>query len=144
MTRWLPQLRKLSLAGKAALLLAGTLAWAGLVGPLAWAIGGATGTAAAAVAGALCLAGALAALLVSPLLARREQFVLGVLLAMAARMGIPLGAALALHLTGGTLAKAGLLYYVLVFYPVTLTLETLCTLPPSQPAEAAASDREEA
>jgi len=40
-----------------------------------------------------------------------------------ARMGVPLGFGLAIHLNNGPLAQAGLLYYLLAFYPVTLAID---------------------
>ena len=45
-----------------------------------------------------------------------------VLVGMMIRMGIPLAAALAVYFRGGPLADAGFLYYLVVFYPVTLTV----------------------
>jgi hypothetical protein len=55
--------------------------------------------------------------------------VLAMLVSMAARMGIPLVPALAIHLAGGPLANAGLLYYLLVFYPITLAVDVALSLP---------------
>ena len=52
-----------------------------------------------------------------------------VLVGMMIRMGIPLAAALTVYFRGGPLADAGFLYYLVVFYPVTLTAETLLFLP---------------
>jgi hypothetical protein len=64
-------------------------------------------------------------------LLRGPKHALAALLAgMAARMGIPLAFGLAIHLQGGPLAEAGLLYYLLVFYPVALAAETALSLPP--------------
>jgi len=48
---------------------------------------------------------------------------------MLIRMGIPLAAALLVFLRGGPLADAGFLYYLVLFYPVTLTAETFLLLP---------------
>ena len=48
-------------------------------------------------------------------------------------MGIPFGVGLAIHLGGGPLANAGFLYYLLVFYPVTLAAETGLSLPSTRP-----------
>jgi len=61
---------------------------------------------------------------------------------MAARMGIPLAFALACHLRGGLLADAGLLYYLLLFYPVTLGVETAWLLPGRSAAAAAPGPQE--
>ncbi len=47
-----------------------------------------------------------------------------VLLGMLPRLGIPLTVVLAFYVRGGWLADAGLVYYILVFYFVTLAVET--------------------
>jgi hypothetical protein len=44
-------------------------------------------------------------------------------------MGVPLAAALIAVFAGGPLADAGFLYYLVVFYPITLAVETLLALP---------------
>jgi hypothetical protein len=55
----------------------------------------------------------------------------GLLVGMALRMGIPLALVVVFHLVGGVLVQAGLLYYFLLFYPLTLTVETALSLPPT-------------
>ena len=100
--------------------------------PVAILLRGWEGLAAAAAAAVFCLAGATIALVVSHLFRRPKQVLAGMLLGMAARMGIPLGFGLACHLHAGALAQAGLLYYLLVFYPVTLGIETVLSLPHGQ------------
>ena len=42
--------------------------------------------------------------------------------------------AVAIQFRGGPLAEAGFLYYLLVFYPVTLVVETVLSLPPRERA----------
>ncbi len=107
-----------------------------IVAPVAWAIGGATGLLGSAVAAGLCLAGATLALLVSFIL-RGPNFALqNLLLGMLLRMGVPLALGLALHTQVDQLAAGGMLYYLVGFYFVTLTVETVLTLPgllPTQP-----------
>ena len=49
-------------------------------------------------------------------------------LGMALRLGTPLALAVACEILGGPLADAGFVYYLLGFYSVTLTLETLLSL----------------
>ncbi len=100
----------------------------GLVAPVAWGLEGVAGVTAAAVAAALCLAGAGVALLASRLARGPNGALAGRLLGMAARMAIPLGGGFAFQIRGGPLAEAGLLYYLLIFYPITLSLETSLTL----------------
>ena len=100
-----------------------------VVAPVAGLLSGADGLAAAAVAAGLCLLGAILALLVCRSFRGPQRAWQGVLAGMLPRMGVPLAFALVLHLRGGPLAEAGLLVYLVVFYPVTLSLETALTLP---------------
>ncbi len=107
---------------------------AAVILPLGWAISGnRTGLFAAAAAGGVCLLAALAALAVSEPLRRPQHTLALVLLGMLIRMGIPLGAALTVYFHGGPLANAGFLYYLVVFYPVTLTVETFLSSPGCEP-----------
>lgn len=104
-----------------------------LVAPVAGWLSGLVGLWAAAAAAGLCLAGAAMALVAGHLLRGPKHILYGMLAGMAARMGIPLGFGLAWHHFGGTLAEAGLLAYLLVFYPVTLAAETALSMPRLQP-----------
>jgi len=131
MTNWVLKSRDWGLAAHSAVLGAAVLALACLVAPLAMVAGGVPGLAASAVAGGVCLLGAWAALLVCHAFRRTKYALAAVLAAMVPRMGIPLGLALLLHFRVPMLADGGLFYYLLVFYPVTLTLETLLVLPPA-------------
>ena len=88
--------------------------------------------AAAAAAGGVCLAGALAALLASHAVRRSPLYAM--LIAMILRMGIPLALALVVHVRGGVLADNGFFYCLVIFYPVTLAVETALSLPPREPA----------
>ncbi len=107
---------------------------AAVILPLGWAISGnRTWLFAAAAAGGVCLLAALAALAVSEPLRRPQHTLALVLLGMLIRMGIPLGAALTVYFHGGPLANAGFLYYLVVFYPVTLTVETFLSSPGCEP-----------
>jgi len=103
-----------------------------IAGPAAFFFGGWAAVAAAAVAGWLCLVGAVIALIGSHLLRGPQLAMAALLTGMAARMGIPLCLGIVLHLQGGPIADAGLLYYLLVFYPITLTVETVLSLPQYQ------------
>jgi hypothetical protein len=105
-----------------------------LVAPIAIWLGGSIGLAAAGVAAGLCLAGAMGALLVGWLLRDLPNAAHGMLAGMLPRMGIPLGGAMVFHMQGGVLAEAGLLVYLVVFYPVALGVETFLSLPPTGPA----------
>lgn len=90
---------------------------------------------AGAAAGGVCLLAAWLALGLSGPLRRPQQTLALVLVGMLVRMGIPLAAALAVCFSGGPLVDAGFLYYLVVFYPLTLTVETFLSLPESEPAE---------
>ena len=102
--------------------------------PVAGWMDGGAGVAAAAVAAAVCMSGAAGALGISHLLRGPELALPSLLLGMAARTGLPLLLAIVIQFRGGPLADAGFLYYLLVFYPVTLSLETVLSLPPRERA----------
>jgi len=122
-------LRNLSLAARSTILVTVAVTLYALLAPTAFFFGGVAGLWAAAAAAAMCLGGAGIALVISYLLRSPARALCGMLLGTAARMAIPLGFGLAAHLRGGPLAEAGLLYYLLVFYPVTLAVETALSLP---------------
>jgi hypothetical protein len=105
------------------------------VAPIVVHYAGIAGLMAAAVAAALCLAGAGPALVISDRLRKPHEALVGLLAGTIVRTGVPLAFGLAVHLYGGLLAKAGLLYYLLIFYPVTLAVGTILSLPAKpQPA----------
>lgn len=106
------------------------IAAAAIILSAGWAISGnRMGIWAGSAAGGVCLLAAWIALIVGESLRRPQYALAGVLLAMLIRMGIPLAAALLVFLRGGPLADAGFLYYLVLFYPVTLTAETFLLLP---------------
>lgn len=129
MPGWLAKLRSRGLVGQMAVLIVAVLGTYALVTPVALFFSSATGLAAAALGAALCLAGAVCALVVCRWLHDPRKEWKAALAAMLPRMGIPLGFALFLQIRGGALVEAGLLYYLVVFYTVTLALETAMTLP---------------
>ncbi|MBN1589970.1 MAG: hypothetical protein JW888_10680 [Pirellulales bacterium] len=106
-----------------------------LVAPGAWCFGGPVGPVSAAVAGLCCLAGAMLALISGEPFRTTERALHGMLLGMAFRMGIPLGVGLAVYLHGGALVQAGFIYYLLVFFEITLLVEVYLSLPPLQRRE---------
>ena len=135
MGTWFANLRNQSLPARGTFLGLIVLGMYALVAPVAGYWGGSAGLWAAATAAVLCLAGAGLALVISRALHKPKHALYAMLLGMAARMGVPLAFGLACHLRGGVLAEAGLLYYLLVFYPFTLGVETLLSLPqPQRPA----------
>lgn len=129
MKTFLAELAQRSLAVRTAALVLAVLAIAAGLLPIAGTLHGWAGAGAVALAGVVCLAGASAALVISSIL-RGPHFVLpAMLLGMLIRMGLPLSLALIVHFRGGPLAESGFLVYLLVFYPVTLTVETILSLP---------------
>ncbi len=105
----------------------------GVIAPIAYLCAGRGGLWASALAGLACLAGAEIALVISHLLRAPGRVLWGLLFGMAARMGIPLTFGLVASLIDGPLARAGLLFYLLVFFPVTLAVETVLSLPQPEP-----------
>jgi hypothetical protein len=125
----LTRLADWSLPAKSSLLVLAIAILYGGVATLAWVAAGSVAPIAAAVAAGACVAGAIVALIIVHVCRSPQLALYGLLLGMAARMGLPLVVALAFWRHGGALAEAGLLYYLLIFYPITLGLETLLSLP---------------
>jgi hypothetical protein len=130
MVAWLANMRNRSLSVRLGVLVLAVLVVYALAAPVAIQWGGFQGLAAAAVAAGLCLAGAAAAIAITGRLRGPTAALAALWLGMALRMGIPLVAGLAIHLHGGLLAQAGLLWYLLLFYPIALTVGTIVSLPP--------------
>ncbi|MGD0899653.1 MAG: hypothetical protein ABR915_17620 [Thermoguttaceae bacterium] len=123
------QLPERSLAFRGGLLgLAVAVVAAGVL-PVAGLVRGRAGLGAAALAAAICSVGAAGALVLSHLLRGPRLAIVSLLMGMAVRTGMPLVLAIAVQCWGGPLAEAGFLYYLLVFYPVTLGVETILSLP---------------
>ncbi len=129
MASWPTTLRRQGVGTRTAVLAAAVLAVWAVAATLAAVFSGPMALAAATVAAGLCLGGALGALVASHWLREPKYMLHMVLVGMALRMGLPLATGLALHFGGGPLAGAGMLYYLLVFYPVTLGIETFLSLP---------------
>jgi hypothetical protein len=105
-----------------------------VVAPIAGWLNGGLGVAAAAISAGLCLTGAGVALTAANALGARGRVLGGMLIGMIARMVIPLGFGVGLYFYSRPLAEAGLLVYLLVFYPVTLGMETALAIPGSNSA----------
>lgn len=113
---------------QAAALALGTLLAYAVVALVATWLGGRDSALAAAVAAALCLAGAEAGLIVSSPFHKTAHVWQGGLLGMFPRLGIPFGFGAVFYLRGRPLAEAGVLYYLVGFYPLTLAFETALLL----------------
>ena len=83
---------------------------------------------AAAVAAGICWAGSTIALIAAARLGTTNRVLQAHLLGMFFRLGLPLGAGMALQAQQGFLAKAGVFGLIVVFYLVTLVAETLLSL----------------
>ncbi len=129
-SRWV-RLREASPATQTLFLTLATALAYGMVGPIAYRLAAADGLLAAAAAAVACWLGAVGGIAVAfPFRARGERYVgMGFLAGMLPRMGVPLASSAALHLLGGPLAEAGVVYYALVLYLVLLGLETAMSLP---------------
>jgi hypothetical protein len=128
MKRWFARLRNRGLAVQSAALGVWMLAACALVAPVAAWHSGPAGMITAAVAATFCLLGAEAALVLARRFRGPESAWKGMLLGMLPRMGIPLVFGVICQLRGGMLAQAGLLVYLVVFYPVALWAETILCL----------------
>ena len=84
---------------------------------------------AAAVGLLFCLLGGLGSLLVCELFRDPDLVMYRVLIGTMLRMGLPLGLFLVVYYRGGTLVEAGLGFYVIGFYLIMLTTETLMLVP---------------
>jgi hypothetical protein len=95
-----------------------------LAGPVVFYRSGGIGFEAAALAIGCCCIGALGTLCVAPWLRAPHHLLASVLVGMAVRMGVALAAAVVVQLRGGPLVEVGFVYYLLMFYLVTLAVET--------------------
>lgn len=89
---------------------------------------GPMGLVAAAVAGTVCWAGALGALVLVGLVRNGPQAIHATLLGMFFRMGGPLIIGLLLNQAGGPLAEAGVFGMIVGYYLVGLVVETLLSV----------------
>jgi hypothetical protein len=113
-----------TLAWSSGLLTAATFACCAVAGPAGYFLSGRTGLVAACAAAVFCCLGAFGALLVARWFRGPNGLLPRVLGGMFMRMTIPLAAVLGVQLSRSPLADAGFVYYVLVFYLVTLAVET--------------------
>ena len=122
-------LRGAGLATRIGLLVGAVALALAVVASIAWPIGGGRAVLAAAVPAAVCLSGAVVALIAVSICQRREEPLLGTLCGMLPRMGLPLGFAVMTKFLFKGLVEFGVLYYLVGFYLVTLGIETVLSLP---------------
>jgi hypothetical protein len=95
-----------------------------LVAPLAASLSGTFGLKTALLAAVACYVGAQFSLLISVLIRGGATIMHRLVLGMVARAMFPMVLGAGLHLRDPELASAGLICYVLVFYMVTLAVDT--------------------
>ncbi|MCO6458014.1 MAG: hypothetical protein J5I93_22145 [Pirellulaceae bacterium] len=89
---------------------------------------GAVGLQAAAIAAGICWLGAAGALSSAFFFRHAQQAMSALVLGMLFRMGLPLGCVLALLSQGGPLVDAGIVGLIVVYYLVSLVVETALSL----------------
>jgi hypothetical protein len=99
-----------------------------LLSPLALQTAGAEGLQAAAIAAVVCWLGAQFSLAIAALIGEGASLLSRIWLGMIARAMFPLVIGTALHIRNPGLNAAGLIFYVLVFYMVTLAADTALLL----------------
>jgi len=99
-----------------------------LLAPFLWYFGAGASFAAAGLAAGLCTAGALLSFWIQYIFRDPKSALIGVLSGMAINMAVPLLFGVVIHLRGGPLSQAGFLYYLLLFYLLTLAVKTMFTL----------------
>jgi len=131
MVTWLANLRNPGVAVRATILGVVVLAAFGATAPVAIRLGGPLALAAAAMAAVLCLAGATVALVIVDRFRTPSGALAALWVGMVIRTGVPFTVGMAIHLHGGPLAQAGLLWYLLLFYLIALAVGTFLSLPPA-------------
>lgn len=92
--------------------------------PVAYGMNGVRGVEVASLAAAICLLGAFGALAVQHSLCRTGHGVAGIMAGTLVRLALPLGVCVVISHLGGVLNDAGLVFYILAFYILTLVGET--------------------
>ena len=119
------------------LVMAMGVAWL-LLCPVAYYFFGRIGITANSLAALVCLGGTLAAIGTTYRFRGPEQVVHAVLLGMLLRMALPLVACLIVYQQKGPMAEAGTAYFCLVFYMLSLGVETWTTVGPAAAVESTA------
>jgi len=113
-----------SLFARSLLLIATACLISALLVPVAYSQHGVDGVKACVIAGSICLFGGLSAMTVSDTLPGPDLAIANLLFTIFLRLGIPIGICVFVFAMGDRLVDAGLVYYLIVFYPVLLLLET--------------------
>ncbi len=122
---WPPVISRLGCGAQCATLAGATLVVLAGVAIIEYCYRGLDGLLAVALPAAICLAGSEGSL-VSTRLARKSSgdgFLRGMLFGMSFRLAVPLTGAIFIRLFAPELVAAGALYYLILFYLVTLAIE---------------------
>lgn len=95
-----------------------------ITAPIAWMLQGRMGLAAAGLAAAICLIAGITGMLVGEALRSSNLIITQSLVPMLIRMGIALGVCMVISLRRGPLFQAGFVYYLLLFYLISLGPDT--------------------
>lgn len=101
---------------------------------VAWVISGPNGVAAATAGGLLCFSGGLLAMAWNAAFPGPKLLFVRILGGMLPRMGVPLLGGVILQISVKPLAEAGILLYLLVFYPALLSIEVYLSVVSMRPA----------
>ena len=101
-----------------------TVAGYAVVASFAYRVYGLDGLAAAAVAAAVCWSSGVIAILLTACFRGPQQALYGMLVGMLFCTGLPLAVGVLLVMRGGSLARAGLLVDIMIFYVLTLVVKT--------------------
>jgi hypothetical protein len=99
-----------------------------LIAPVAYQISGAVGPRAAAAGAGVCLLGGWLALVIAALFPGPSGAMHRMLFSMLARTMVPLLLGVVLHLKAPSMAAAGMIFYLLIFYLATLVFDTALLL----------------
>jgi hypothetical protein len=125
---WLERQRPLRLGACCARLVGAMLLWAVPVSALAYERFGVNGLWASLVAGVVCLAAGLLALVATAVFRGPNAALWSLAFGLAFRMGLPLGCGLYLSRSQPLLAEAGVFGLIVAYYLFTLVVETLLSL----------------
>lgn len=117
--------RPMGLLRRALWLAVAMMATLAAAAPVGWCLDDGDGCLAAVIAAGVCLGAGVLGLLAGAGVSVTSQSPLGMVAGMLVRMAIPLAACLVFQLRVPVLAKVGIVFYVLAFYAVMLTLETI-------------------
>lgn len=127
-SQWTMKFCPTRLSARCALLVTLTALLLAAVAPFAWQLNGREGLIAACLGAGICLFASAGAIAMSELFRGPHNALAAVLSGMLVRMAVPLIFVMIVYLRSNVLAEAGLVFYVLLFYLVTLAVETWMAL----------------